>query len=215
MDGERAHSVLGGRPRCILHRNAAPFRHHHPSTDRFTLPQMPTDVPATVNELDAFIPNGPAQRSDPSAHAAKTVLDLLMFEFAGDAYAVRAGSVDGVVPWKAPSPVPGAGARVRGVVQDRGRIVTVLSHPAGRATTPSSDPLRIIVCDTPAGLVGLPASATRAVFSAEFATDPVANGVYDLPTGACTFIDAARLDGMESTDDERDAPSARRAGSES
>ena len=176
---------------------------------------MSTEVSATTNELDAFVPNGPAQRNDLSAHAAKTVLDLLMFEFAGDAYAVRAGCVDGVVPWRAPSPVPGAGTRVRGVVQDRGRIVTVLSHPAGRATTASSDPLRIIVCETPAGLVGLPASATRAVSSAEFATEPVANGVYDLPTGACTFIDPTRLDGIESMDDEGAAPSARRTGSQS
>ena len=176
---------------------------------------MSTDVSETMNELDAFIPNGPAHRNDPSALAGKTVLDLLMFEFAGDAYAVRAGCVDGVVPWKAPSPVPGAGTRVRGVVQDRGRIVTVLAHPAGRATTPSSDPLRIIVCETPAGLVGLPASATRAVSSAEFAAEPVANGVYDLPSGACTFIDPTRLDGMDSTDVEVAAPSARRAGSES
>jgi hypothetical protein len=162
---------------------------------------MSTDVSAPVNELEAFIPDGPSHGNDPSPHAAKTVLDLLTFEFAGDAYAVRAGTVDGVVQWKTPSPVPGAGPRVRGVVQDRGRIVTVLTHPAGRVTAPSTDPLRIIVCDTAAGLVGLPASATRAVFSAEFATDPVANGVYDLPSGACTFIDPTRLEEMDSSDE--------------
>jgi chemotaxis signal transduction protein len=175
---------------------------------------MRTETVTTANELEAFIPDGLAKQGAESPLAAKIALDLLMFEYAGDAYAVRASSVDGVVPWKAPSPVPGASPRVRGVIQDRGRIVTVLTHPAGRAAALSVEPLRIIVCDTRAGLVGLPATATRAVWSAELAADPVAGAVYDGAKGAYLFIDASRIDGMDSSRGMLEGPTARRQLSE-
>jgi len=89
--------------------------------------------------------------------------DGLVFEHGGTLFGVDSVRVDAVIPWRAPMPVPGASPAVRGVVQDRGRIVTVLWDPEARPRAEESLPIRIVVCSTRRGLLGLPASATRAV----------------------------------------------------
>jgi chemotaxis signal transduction protein len=123
-----------------------------------------------------------------SPEARRVAIDLLMFEHGGEAYAVPAASVEGVIPWRNPAPVPGAAPHVRGVVQDRGRIVTVLCHPTGRNLDSRDEPRRIILCRTPEGLIGLPASITRAVTPATFAMEPKLYGVYAGRDGAYTFV---------------------------
>jgi hypothetical protein len=121
------------------------------------------------------------------------VLDVLMFEHAGEAYAIAASSVDGVVPWRNPAPVPGASSHVLGVIQDRGRIVAVLRHPTGRDVATKDEPRRMILCETNEGLVGLPATVTRAVTSAEYVGEPKPLAVYAGKDGAYTFVAPNRV----------------------
>jgi chemotaxis signal transduction protein len=154
-----------------------------------------------VDELDPFVAAADTTREAQDTAEAVVLIEVLMFEYQGDAYAVPARCVAGVVPWKAPAPVPGAPPEVRGVIQDRGQIVTVLAEPGGKAAPERADPLRIIVCSTPRGLLGLPASATRAVRTERFGAEPVARTVYDTAGGAYTFIDPSLLV-------ERSAPSS-------
>jgi chemotaxis signal transduction protein len=118
------------------------------------------------------------------------VRDLLLFEYGGHSFAVLAERVDSVVPWKAPAAVPGADARVRGVIQDRGRIVVVMAHPTGqKEAAGEADASRIIICTTSRGHVGLPASLTNNVGPVELEAEPAAYSVHDSPRGPFTFVD--------------------------
>lgn len=90
--------------------------------------------------------------------------EALVFAHGEVLYAVDAVRVDAVIPWRDPMPLPGVDAAIQGVIQDRGRVVTVLGDPEGRRDPPpAARPARIVVCTTRRGLIGLPASATRAV----------------------------------------------------
>jgi chemotaxis signal transduction protein len=144
-------------------------------------------------ELDAFASDTVEARGPESADDGRVVIDVLMFELAGEAYAVPAATVEGVVPWRNPAPVPGASSHVRGVIQDRGRIVAVLRHPTGRDVEPKEEPRRMILCMTPEGLVGLPASVTRAVTQADYPGEPKLHAVYASKDGAYTFVAPHRL----------------------
>jgi hypothetical protein len=118
------------------------------------------------------------------------VRDLLLFEYGGHSFAVLAERVDSVVPWKEPALVPGADARVRGVIQDRGRIVVVMAHPTGQqGSTGEVEASRIIICATPRGHVGLPASVTNNVGPVELSLEPTPYSVHDSPRGPFTFVD--------------------------
>ena len=123
---------------------------------------------------------------------AKTsvVCDLLLFEYGGFLFAVPAGSVDAVVPWKTPAPVPGGDAQVGGVIQDRGRIVVVLAHPSGQhGELATAEAKRIVICTTARGLVGLPASTTNTIGPVELPAEPTPSTVYDSPSGPFTYLD--------------------------
>ncbi|HEX6274819.1 MAG TPA: chemotaxis protein CheW [Polyangiaceae bacterium] len=144
-------------------------------------------------ELDAFASDAVEARGPESAGEGRVVIDILMFELADEAYAVPAAAVEGVVPWRDPAPVPGASSHVRGVIQDRGRIVAVLRHPTGRNVEANGEPRRMILCSTPEGLVGLPASVTRAVTQAEYSGEPKLHAVYASKEGAYTFVAPHRL----------------------
>jgi hypothetical protein len=139
-------------------------------------------------ELDAFASEELEQGRPEHVDEGLVVLDVLMFEHDGEAYAIPASSVAGVVPWRNPAPVPGASSHVRGVIQDRGRIVAVLRHPTGRDVATKDEPRRMILCATGEGLVGLPATVTRAVTSAEYVGDPKPLAVYAGKDGAYTFV---------------------------
>jgi chemotaxis signal transduction protein len=144
-------------------------------------------------ELDAFASDAVEARGQESTDEGRVTIDVLMFELAGEAYAVPAAAVEGVVPWRNPAPVPGASSHVRGVIQDRGRIVAVLRHPTGRDVEARDEPRRMILCSTPEGLVGLPASVTRAVTQAEYSGEPKLHAVYASKEGAYTFVAPHRL----------------------
>jgi hypothetical protein len=133
--------------------------------------------------------------SDRSEGGAETQRELLLFEFGGELYAVSATRVDGVVAWKPPTSVPGADARVSGVIQDRGRIVVVMFNADGRIRRVLEEtPRRVIVCTTGRGLVGLPASSTRAVGPVLLSAEPEAFSVHSSPFGTFTYLDMDEYD---------------------
>jgi chemotaxis signal transduction protein len=118
----------------------------------------------------------------------------LVFELDGALFGVEAHQVDTVIAWREPVPLPRGAASVLGVIQDRGRIVTVLRHPTGTAgRTSAAALLRIVVCGTPRGHLGLPAASARTVGSVELLEEPRHGAVVDGSAGALTFLDADTL----------------------
>lgn len=148
------------------------------------------------DDLSAFLDTVDGSAEAEKEAQPKSVHDLLVFEYAGDLYAVSASQVDAVVPWKDPAPVPGADPNVLGVIQDRGRIVVVMAHPTGRVvgdlrtgSAAKAEPKRVVICTTPRGHVGLPAFATNAVGPLELASEPIALTIQDSRHGPITYLD--------------------------
>jgi hypothetical protein len=76
------------------------------------------------------------------------------------------------------------------VIQDRGRIVVVMAHPAGVPPGPNPpEGKRIVVCNTARGHIGLPATSARAVGTFSLTAEPTPSSVHDSPMGAFTFLD--------------------------
>lgn len=119
----------------------------------------------------------------------RTPFDLLTFRYQNNLLAVRAHQVSRVIGWRAPFPVPGGAAAVAGVVQDGGRIVVVLHHPAGIALPPREPPARIVVCDTKKGPIGLPAMETRSVGAVPLPAPPAGGDLLETEDGVATFLD--------------------------
>ncbi|MBN1605482.1 MAG: chemotaxis protein CheW [Polyangiaceae bacterium] len=143
-----------------------------------------------TDELSEFLEPEAGPGVSEQQQRQTVVCDLLLFEYGGHSFAVLAECVDSVVPWKAPAVVPGADARVRGVIQDRGRIVVVMAHPTGQqGPGGEADASRIIICTTPRGHIGLPASVTHNVGPVELTVEPTAYSVHDSPRGPFTFVD--------------------------
>lgn len=142
-------------------------------------------------ELSAFIDSDEGSRLEERLDLV--IKDLLVFECGGDLYGLPAGCVDGVVTWKLPAPVPGSDRRVRGVLQDRGRIVVLMVHPTGRSDRDAPrDAKRIVICQTPRGLIGLPATSTRAVGPVELNVEPTPFAVHDSKLGPFTYLDPTK-----------------------
>jgi len=145
------------------------------------------------DELSAFREteeNG--AQNEPQA-AMRFSCELLMFDYGGQTYAVPAACVEGVIPWKIPVAVPEAQAKVCGVIQDRGRVVVVMLHPAGSAEPGAPiEAKRIVICNTPRGHIGLPAMATNTVGTVELMSKPLPWGVYDSKFGTFTYLDPGR-----------------------
>ena len=116
--------------------------------------------------------------------------DVFLFEHGTRKYAVSAADVIGVIPWRTPVPLPRSDPRVRGVIQDRGRIVVLMYHPTGEpAADESAEVTRIIICTTKRGYVGLPASVTLSVGPVRLAYEPHALTTLDSDAGALTYLD--------------------------
>jgi chemotaxis signal transduction protein len=148
---------------------------------------------AVTDELHEFLDQEWTPGSTKQGQQETVVRDLLLFEYGGYSFAVPAECVDSVVPWKAPATVPGADSRVRGVIQDRGRIVVVMAHPTGQeGPGGGADGARIIICTTTRGHVGLPAASTNAVGPVELATEPTPYSVHDGLRGPFTYLDPAQ-----------------------
>lgn len=152
-------------------------------------PQAQSDVGGAEPSLDAFV-DAEAHLAQAERASAGVPRDLLVFEFGRDRFAVEARRVESVVPWRAPSRIPGTDSRVHGVIQDRGRIVVVMAHPAGVTPGPNPpDGKLIVVCSGARGHVGLPATSARAVGNFSLASEPSQLSVHDSTFGAFTYVD--------------------------
>lgn len=118
--------------------------------------------------------------------------DVFVFRYGEETYAVSAGRVAGVIPWRDPVPLPRSNPRVSGVIQDRGRIVVMMVHPLGEGTEEANaECRRIVICESERGYVGLPASSTVTVGSIQFAHEPNPMGTVDSSVGVVTYLDPA------------------------
>ncbi len=152
-------------------------------------PQALNVAGSTEPSLDVFV-DAEAHQAQAEKASLGVPKDLLVFEFGRDRFAVEARRVESVVPWRSPSRIPGTDSRVHGVIQDRGRIVVVMSHPAG--VTPGPNPPEgklIVVCSGSRGHVGLPATSARAVGNFSLGSEPSQLSVHDSTFGAFTYVD--------------------------
>ena len=136
--------------------------------------------------------DGTAEAEGPAV-ARGEPLELLTFRFQNNLLAVRASAVARVVGWQKPFPVPGGAPPVAGVVQDGGRIVVVLKHPAGIPLPPKESPTRVVVCDTKRGPVGLPAMETRAVTTVLVEAPPASGDLLETTDGVATYLDVEEI----------------------
>ena len=120
----------------------------------------------------------------------RAVLDFLLFDLGAATFALRAQQVEEVIAWRDPLPLPRTDPRVMGILQDRGRIIVIVS---AALAGPAAAPQRIVVCRAARGYVGLPAAKTRCVAAVEVFGEPVPNAVVDTSEGVVTFLDVARL----------------------
>jgi chemotaxis signal transduction protein len=148
------------------------------------------DMAEANPELEQFLDDELVPTALEGANAS-VVRELLLFEHAGERYALAASAVDAVVPWREPTRVPGAEQRVLGVIQDRGRVVVLLAHPTGQAASHVAGK-RIVICGTKRGYVGVPATTTNAVASTELRSEPTALSIHDSRFGPFTFLEAER-----------------------
>ncbi|WP_437992479.1 chemotaxis protein CheW [Sorangium sp. So ce145] len=120
----------------------------------------------------------------------RAVVDFLLFDMGAVTFALRARQVEEVIAWRAPLPLPRTDPRVMGILQDRGRIIVIVSPVLAE---PAATPLRIVVCRAARGYLGLPAGKTRCVAAVEVFGEPVPNAVVDTSEGAVTFLDVTHL----------------------
>ncbi len=120
----------------------------------------------------------------------RSIADVLLFELGGVTFALRAQQVEEVIAWRAPLPLPRTDPRVMGIIQDRGRIVVIMSAPLA---DPAVTPLRIVVCRTQRGYLGLPAGKTRCVAAVKVYGELVPKAVVDTSEGVVTFLDVTHL----------------------
>lgn len=147
-----------------------------------------------TDDLSEFLDTDEGWSEAGEAFPATFQRDVFVFEYANNRYAVAAGQVVGVIPWRRPVPLPRSDPRVQGVIQDRGQIVVVMVHPTGQPRAEEGvDAERIVICESGRGHVGLPATLTVTVGPVRFANEPVAMATVDSDAGALTYLDPGRL----------------------
>lgn len=105
-------------------------------------------------------------------------------------YALQARQVEDVIPWRTPLPLPRADRRVRGILHDRGRITTILG---ASPDCEQAEQLRIAICRTNRGYMGLPAGRTRCVNAVDVYGELAHRAVDDSSEGVVTFLDSAQI----------------------
>jgi chemotaxis signal transduction protein len=153
------------------------------------------------DDLGAF---GQAEHEQDQEKTDKEQKHLMVFSFAEDMFGVQLKDVDSVIPWREPATVPQGNRSLAGVIQDHGRIIAVLSHPAGQDPGEgNAETSRIIVCNTQRGLIGLPASETHHVGPVGVQSHPGPGEVADTDRGVLTYLEAATLANSILTDGTR------------
>lgn len=121
-------------------------------------------------------------------------IPVLVFSVDRAFYCVKAHDVDAVVAWRTTTPLPGASEAIHGVVQDKGRVVTVLHHPhAASELARGEQPLRVLVCPTPQGFVGLPATRTVGIESVDVVAGAENGSVVETSAGPATLLVVAEV----------------------
>ncbi len=136
------------------------------------------------NELERFT----AEDGDEARHVERAgeEVELLVFQQGEALLGIEARFVDSVIPWRTPATLPLAAPTVLGVVQDRGRVVVV------RRAAERSEPRRIVICIMEEGLIGIPATTTRAVGTVTVRRLTFAEPV-DTSEGVMTLLDPRAL----------------------
>lgn len=119
--------------------------------------------------------------------------DLLLFVYSGVSYGIPAEAVDVVIAWDDPAPLPASLPGFAGVLQDRGRVVSVLASPLGRPVEGRVEARRIVICATARGFLGLPCTATREVGPVTLAATPTPGEVVDSSEGPIVYVDPEAL----------------------
>ena len=140
-----------------------------------------------ADDLDEFIAD---DRREAESSAETTIFrQLVLFRYGSEVYAVSTSAVDSIVPWRTPVPLPRVSTIVQGVIQERGRIVTVLSHPAGMGSSDGGNAVRTIICATDMGFLGLPATETLRLGAVQLHAEPKPGQVVDSEVGLFTLLD--------------------------
>ncbi len=85
-------------------------------------------------------------------------------------------------------PIPESPSNALGVVQDRGRLVVVTKPLVSDAKT-----LRLVVCISSAGFVGIPATTTRSVGSITLLSEYVLGEPVMTNDGTITILDIEKI----------------------
>jgi chemotaxis signal transduction protein len=133
--------------------------------------------------------------SNPELDSARPNLPLLVFQYGEASFVIRAEKVETVIQWREPVPLPHSRYQLAGVIQDRGRVVAVLSHPSGAegASSGSERPSRILVCRTSQGHIGIPADTTQSIGQVTVDSLPASGAVVDTAAGPMTYVDPEHI----------------------
>lgn len=134
--------------------------------------------------------------------AAEPGMEVIEFALAGERYAVATASVDEVFQFRELTPLPGAPAHIRGIVNVRGRILAVvcLREFFGLPVRGIADLHEVIVVKAGQAELGVPAdfvTGTRRVVVGALAQpaagDPRGGCLLGVTTDGTFVLDAARL----------------------
>lgn len=124
--------------------------------------------------------------------SADSVRQYVLFRLCGEEYGLPIASVQGIIRYEEPTPVPHAPEGVEGVFNLRGQVLPLIDlgrRLRGEAITPSAT-TRIIVAEAGMGAVGLAVDLVH-----EVATLPV-DGIAPAPEGAIAADMAEAFEGV-------------------
>ncbi|MEL6545374.1 MAG: chemotaxis protein CheW [Myxococcota bacterium] len=121
---------------------------------------------------------------------------MLIFLIDEHRYCIDARAVESVVAWREPTELPGGHQRIWGVLQDRGRVITIVRHPFPDHRSPvHSDerPLRTLVTPTSAGHIGVVASQTFEIEALSLGRMPAHGATLETTRGPATLIECESI----------------------
>lgn len=132
--------------------------HHEHAGHAYTLHQLLVKRARDydMTDLSAFVDEGIAGQGD-GAGAAQS-LPVVMFTFDDAGYVLAADRAVAIIPMRPITRLPGAHAGFAGALQDRGRIIALLSHPLAVGGAHAAG-TRVIVCQVERGLLGIPVAS--------------------------------------------------------
>ena len=116
---------------------------------------------------------------------------LVVFELSSESYGVEIGAVNTIIRMQPVTHVPRAPSFVEGVINLRGSIVPVIDLRArfGLTTSAETKASRIVVVETPVGLIGMVVDAVTETLS-------IANDAVEPPSSIVTTTESQYLRGV-------------------